>query len=278
MNNENNGLNQTPQVPGATINQGVNNSNPQVNPGPMYGQPMNQAQVQEPEERKCPKCGFKLSPSSSICMHCGMSVTGGTDHNEMLLKAMDDKYDKVSDYLPGERYLENKSKYIIPMLIVNLIIAALTIIGEMQVIKAENTILTVNFASELTGIVVATTLVSTFYIICYQILLAKADLPWWGMYIPVYNTFLSSKLMTNNYFYVFLKLNIPLVIAGVIINFLPQMIAGILAVAALIYTLVLAIKINAEFAHRFKVNSALLFFFPAIVIPIMAFSDRHMCD
>lgn len=215
----------------------------------------------------CPFCGFKVNKSNNMCMHCGRVLGNALNQKSVL---------SVDQIAPSNRieYEDVKNNNPKPIYIVTIIVFVLALIGTFfgsSLISSD-----IISSSLLLVIAIPSLIFSLFYLLTEQLLLLKAGLPWWGVYIPVYNIFLFSKLMTNRYLYILKPLYA--VIALVILNiFLAQSIMLYFYCVAGLSLLLLWIVMVAKMSERFNVKFILLLLFPFIMLPIMAFSKRIVC-
>ena len=149
----------------------------------------------------------------------------------------------------------------IGLIIVNVLIAALLIYASIK-----------SGAHAVVGVI--GTIPTMIYLVSIQLILVKAGEHWWSLFIPVYDIYVLNRVIFGNG-WMFLSLAIvPILMylstmAGAIL-FIPVLM-GLEAIVALVYVIV---GVN-RFSNSFGVNSLLVFFFPFIMIPLIAFSRRY---
>lgn len=206
---------------------------------------------------KCPKCGFGISSEATICLHCGYNVqqvTGAVAKDNII-------YERV------------KQKKYTGIFIMNIILTVLFI----GVFFFQSDIPYINDLDILTYIgltvYIPSVLISMFYLTCYEMLLHKANLPWWGVFIPIYNVFEFYELCTSSQFF-FLWNLVPVAIGYIGERlYIPYYFIGIVIVEIIIYVSTLS-----QLASRFDANKILMILFPEIYMPIVALNRNFQIN
>lgn len=113
-----------------------------------------------------------------------------------------------------------------------------------------------------------------FYFVCFQLLLRKADLPWWGIFIPIYNLYLINKLaFGNGWSFIILFAPLILLIICALLNLL-----GLLAFITKLWLIILyfyPIVFTFCLGKRFGRSGILTLILAFIIIPSMALSNKY---
>ena len=127
------------------------------------------------------------------------------------------------------------------------------------------------------GINLIVTTIFYFYFVCYQLLFVKAYLPWWGIFIPVYNIYLINKLsFGTGWFFLIPFIPLVLLIAASILRvvFLIKLALNAQYIISLLYSPFLLFFLGKRFG-RSGILTILLGF---IIIPVIAFSSKYQCE
>lgn len=235
--------------------------------GMSFTSPSESKETPKSDPNVCPFCGYRVSSNNNMCMHCGKVLKNAMESKNVLNPDYAITHTKEDN---GEVINGNPG----PIYGVTTILLILSIIGTCLLSSSINNELISK--SMLLLITIPSLIVSFFYTLIWELLLFKANLPWWGMFIPGYNIFLLSKLMTNRYGYI-LKIIYPSIVIAGLEFLLAQSVMTYFYLLSGVYLLVLWICMVAKMSERFNVNFALLLFFPWIMLPIMAFSKRINC-
>lgn len=253
--NENQNVNLNPN-PDSTQNQGMLSMQAMVNQNNQSANPKPNDDVETLCAFKCPKCGFGVSSEATICLHCGFNVQEQTGA-------------VAKDNIIYERVKEKKFKGII---ITNILITAVLI--AVFFFKEEIPYLN-TLDSEILQVIslviyIPSLLITMFYNVCYEMLLHKAGLPWWGVFIPIYNIFEFYELCTTVQGFVLWNL-VPVAIGYVGYRLdIPYYYLGIIISILIIY-----ISMMSQLASRFDANKLLMILFPGIYMPIVAINKNY---
>lgn len=211
----------------------------------------------------CPHCGFKANPNNKMCLHCGKLLGATNQVNEVTTNGINQGgiiYDAPANVTQKPIYITNIVLGIIGIIAIFLCSSLLPV--------GAATLLMVSIPSLLVGI---------FYSMCIQILLFKANLPWWGYFVPIYNVFLISKLMTKRYTFILYSL-VPSITILILNTFLAKIILLFFVGISGIYMLVLSIVMLSSLARRFGRSRLGMVLLPFIFIPWTALSSYYECD
>lgn len=209
---------------------------------------------------KCPKCGKEMDPSWRCCLACGAlneSNPANSSNDSIETLTLDDDVDNKDLSSNMTMYSVNFVLYIISLI-------------ALLVIKFNNVILD----SFIYKFLIVTP--SFFYLLCYQILLKKANLKWWGIFIPVYNLYLIFKMAYGNGWH-FLTLFIApiLIVAGTYFGLTYDInITKYVNIVASIISIIVSISLISNIGSKFGKSGILTVLFTPIMIPYIAFSKK----
>ena len=112
-----------------------------------------------------------------------------------------------------------------------------------------------------------------FYVFCIQLLFMKADLHWWGLFVPLYNNYLYYKLCTGNGW----NCIIEYVLYGITLlcNIMKiSFVANITSLISIIIPFVLLFKLGKAFGR----SGILTLLFAFIIIPTTALSKNYQYE
>ncbi|MBQ3511064.1 MAG: hypothetical protein IJA30_02060 [Bacilli bacterium] len=198
----------------------------------------------------CPKCGSEMKKESRYCMKCGQLNYAHPENESMKQYAWESI--KQGHFISGAN-VDNKQPLTMgnvssvsevnpfkPCLITNIVLHVLLLVGLL--------VISGNFEAIATGLYIASALgVGIGFLLNYstQAMFIKAGEPWWGYFVPFYNTYLMFKVGFGNGWY-FLMMLIPVV--GLVLPFV------------LLY----------QIGKKFYKSGWLTLFFPYVMIPIIA--------
>lgn len=120
-------------------------------------------------------------------------------------------------------------------------------------------------------------IIATIFNLTTELLLVKAKFPWWGAFVPIYNQYLSSKLIFKNGT-IFLITYIPTILSFINIYLVLMKIIDLTTIINIInYVIIIVYLILSCYmlGKRFGINIWLVIFFPYIALPIVAFSKKY---
>lgn len=214
---------------------------------------------------KCKNCGKKLDENSRCCLFCGTINMEEEKNSEIISELMLNS----KNYLDEDKFTASK-----PMIILNVIVIILLACISIFI----SNILTVFLI-----------FILYFYVICFEFIFKKANLPWYGAFIPVYNLFLiyeiSFGIHTGNKKFLTL-INIVLYTIYLAPSYkmmisdesIPEIVAVIIVYAitiifSILYTVIL-FKLSQSFAKKFDQVGVFVFLFPFIMVPYIAFNKN----
>lgn len=204
----------------------------------------------------CPKCGFGLAPEATICMHCGKKVeeiTGAAEETSVV-------------------YENARKKGIKGIIFTNLLLFAIAISAYFIFeIPSEITIKDITISLDFLTPIVAIGIicVTTFYTMCTQILLQKANIIWWGLFVPIYNCFILYRLMTGEDEYFLLNL---IGVEACYFYYLTRI--DYLIYGAIAYEVLINIIALGFYGKRFSGKSFIMMFLFPIYIPLLALNPN----
>lgn len=213
----------------------------------------------------CFKCGNVLDNNYRCCMNCGAINLNHPDNKNIVevLKA-NGTIKELKTINNIDKVNENNAMNIVLFIILNCIGFLALIIG----ISTKTSDLTYNLI--LSSIIY-------FYFICYQLLLKKANLPWWGIFIPIYNLYLINKLSFGNGWYCIIPF-VPIIL------FLLCVFLHLLNLLSLVMTLshvifyIYPILLLFCIGRRFGRSGILTLLLSFIIIPSIALSNRYQYE
>ncbi len=204
----------------------------------------------------CNNCGLEISKDDRSCFNCGAVNIHNKENEEFLTNASKVKVKEKYD-----------GKLNVPYLIVNLILFSILLLFDLLFIKF------IPFLYSALGITIA-----YFYFFSYQKLLIKAALPWWGVFIPIYNIYLWYKLtFDSGVMFTLLQFLIPLFILVTMPLFVMldmYKVTQILYALYLLYTSVISILSLYLLGKNFGRSGILTILFFYVIIPSVAFSKQ----
>lgn len=217
---------------------------------------------------KCVKCGREMDENDRWCFYCGNISTENKLNNDLIKMA--------NSYLGKKNECDMSFKSNRFMYITNIIILFLIFIMCI--------ILYVKYGyNKKDYIVLAFMPVVGFYIFCFELLFKKSSLPWYGIFIPIYNSYLIFWLA-----YGFIGSSIKFLITilitemTILVSMYSLIFRNIITVIAIILSIainvIIYILIMINIADRFKQKRILLVLFPYIMIPFIALNKGIKYD
>lgn len=240
---------------------------------------------------QCIKCGSLMRETDRCCMSCGALNMNNQENNYMqplvtkVEKKMKDKPVVEKDYnYYKNKLIKEKQNEKTATLIIWIVIGIITFLEVLGLIFF-GTILA-NLLSSFglpEGIVIFSNVILIFIVIlsnfqfaCKQMIIKKAKMNWWGMYIPLYKDYLMYEVSLDKGWYFLLP-----TACFYLINYSSNYTylisqTGVICLAALgaITISVLEIYKNINLAKRFEVNPILTVLFPYIMYPIIALNPN----
>lgn len=221
----------------------------------------------------CKKCGEKMEISQRCCLKCG-TLNPENPNNYNLLGIENNETLTLDD-----NRINKKSTNKFLFIVVNIIFFALLTI-PILLLNLLDDFLKINVFLILLYITII-----YFQFISLQKLFIKANLPWWGLFIPVYNTYLFFVLAFGNEkkvakifiislvasFLIYFLYIIIYIVLGSDIKFLINIVSYITSVLTLLVTILSFLNLG----RRFNMPRILVLLFPEITIPIMAFNKKY---
>ena len=214
---------------------------------------------------KCVKCGREIDINSRCCLFCG-TINMEEENNKKLVKkalSYNDRDIDVGDF----SFTNNKAMYITDIVLLIMIIIFGFLMKTVFKCTPEEYIYLIKL------------LVRYIIGIVFQFVYKKAYLPWYGAFIPIYDIYLifwlsygvigsSERFMLTT---VFLELSWLALIYSLLLE---SLIRNMTIITVAIINIVVLFKLIYNFSKRFKQNPVLLFLFPFIMIPIIAFNKN----
>ncbi len=225
---------------------------------------------------KCSKCGNEMLETDKWCKKCGFTNPYYKENpsTNPYLTVTDSKV-PVGNQTKIEPIKKEKKDHLIIFLAVNIVMffAYLYSFTFIKYLPEQYQ----SIIGEKTSLLFPSFLISYFYCICFELLLKKADLPWWGMFIPGYNIYLLFQLAFGSgsmFFWVGILGVMSLCSRELLVE------GGMeLLYTAIVWVTLLAIGLTLlllpfSLGKRFHQIGILTFLFSFIMIPIMAFSKK----
>lgn len=214
---------------------------------------------------KCVKCGRELDEKSRCCLFCGTINMEEENNKKLVKKALtyNDRDIDVDDF----SFANNKAMYITDIvLLIMIIIFGFLMKTVFKCTPEEYMYLIKLLARYIVGIV-------------FQFVYKKAYLPWYGAFIPIYDIYLIFWLSygvigSSERFILTIVFLDLLFLIGMFSLLLKPLIRNITIIIVAIINIVVLFKLIYNFSKRFKQNPVLLFLFPFIMIPIIAFNKN----
>lgn len=223
----------------------------------------------------CKRCGEKMEINQRCCLKCG-ALNPENPNNYNLLGIENNETLTLDDNKSNKKIGVNKVSFIIVNSVVFILLAIFMLLLQLLIGRSFLESLFLSLFSIMP---------SYFQFISLQKLCIKANLPWWGLFIPVYNIYLFFVLAFGNEKKV-AKVFVISIVASFLINFLCNIIYMALGndskfliniVSYVILALVLSVIILTflNLGRRFNMPRILVLLFPFITIPIMAFDKKY---
>lgn len=213
---------------------------------------------------KCSKCGEEINPEWRCCLSCGALNENHPANQDKNIEIL-----SLDDETPKDSLARNITLYS-----VNFVVFILGLIGLLVIQNS------VNLSPEISdhfGYVFILWIITYFYFYCYQLLLKKANLNWWGLFIPIYNLYLMFKLAYGNGWH-FLTLLIPpiLIFASSYFAFKYNFAySKYIIYFAEILSTIISLSLTANIGTKFGRNGLITILFSIVVIPTIAFSKKY---
>lgn len=215
---------------------------------------------------KCFKCGSEIKEEWRCCYTCGALNVDNVENQNMMVDP--DEIGSIAINQIVRMQEEKKSFNERIFLIVNTIIFFFGFIASF-------------FTGPIVLIVLPIYVVSYFYLICIQRLLIKAKLPWWGIFIPIYDFYLICKLAFGNsnvFKLLVLMLVIYIGLTIYITNYPNGLDIKLINIVFLLYTILvglISLSIPFGIGRSFNHSGIITLIFAPIIIPILAFSKKY---
>ncbi len=223
----------------------------------------------------CKRCGEKMDISQRCCLKCG-ALNPENSNNYNLLGIENNETLTLDDNKTDEKIGANKVTFIV----VNSVVFALLVMFMLllQLLIGSSFVR----SSVLALFSIAT---SYFQFISLQKLCIKANLHWWGLFIPVYNIYLFFVLAFGNENKV-AKVFVISIVTSFLINVLyniiymalgssSEFLINVISYVTLALVLSITILTFLNLGRRFNMTRILVLLFPLITIPIMAFDKKY---
>lgn len=239
----------------------------------------------------CNKCGSLIRETDRCCMNCGALNMSNPENNYMQTLVT-----KVENKMKNKPIVEKDYNYYKNKLIKeqendkNISLAIWIIIGIFTFLEVlaciffgailENALRNLGILSSIAiianVILIVVIVICNFQFACKQIILKKAKMNWWGMYIPLYKDYLMYEVSLDKGWYFLLP-----TACFYLINYSTNYVdlvsqTGVILLTALgaITICVLEIYKNVNLAKRFEVSPILTVLFPFVMYPIIALNSN----
>lgn len=201
----------------------------------------------------CINCGNEITKNMVSCPRCGVYNKNNNVPTPV--------YQEIG-------YEHSNYKYSKPaFIIVNVIIfisLLVTVFSSLFMLEEEIIMIIVGIIG---------TILVYFPFFCFELLFIKAELPWWGLFVPIYNVILFYSLCTGNGASCLVEI-IPVGISflGVITSSI-----GLITFANAINSII-GIVLLFKLGRRFGRSGILTVLFGFVIIPAIALSKRYQCE
>lgn len=226
----------------------------------------------------CINCGNEVKKEERYCSKCGALNLENKENKEMKLYAKQnpDRLAKevIKDRKKEERELKDKAYgfNLIVFLIVNVIFYLLTLLPGKQILEF------IKYEGLMPYYILIET-ISCFYFVCMQLILKKANLPWWGLFIPLYNIYLIFKLATKRGSDCLIMLfGIIMIIAAPIVLPYSSLVSQVLVVVSYLTYILTYFLLIGSIGRRFGRSAIFTILFSFVVFPALAFSKRYQYE
>lgn len=240
---------------------------------------------------QCIKCGSLMRETDRCCMNCGALNMINPENNYMkpLVTKVEKKMkntpvvEKDYNYYKNKLIKEQESDknasiliWVIIGVITFLEILVLIFFGAFvsNVLSELGLPETIAIVSNI--ILIFILIISNFSFACKQMILKKAKMNWWGMYIPIYKEFLIYQVSLDKGWYFLLPTACMYLInySSNYADLVSQMGVVCLSALGVITIVVLEIYKNISLARRFEVSPILTVLFPFVMYPIIALNPN----
>ena len=206
---------------------------------------------------ECPRCKFPMKETDRACVNCGMLNTAHPQNAELvegLTNASANRQFALTHdiNLIGDPTIPFYVTYLFLLIACGLITIFIAIADKPMGLL----------------FLLATSIV-IYELACFSNLLQKAGSPWWALLVPIANIYFIFKLAFTNAEYILAALiggGVLVTLTGPVNGMLSMILFFVLTIA-LVITMVFY---NIKLAQKFNANIILTFFFPYIMIPIIA--------
>lgn len=222
---------------------------------------------------KCVKCGNDITYKDLYCPVCG-TINLKNKENKIIDNMANNKdyqYDEENTFIKKIiRKLDNcKALFIIINIILFLVSFPLFKYGF-------------DIGDRYNLLLLVFTLLFDTYVLSLEIILKKAGLSWWGIFIPLYNFYLLFKLIFGNG-YLFIISIIPLLVfwyAYDFLSFIPPLvdITTFLELGSMAAIVIEFMVIFFMIGKRFGRSGIITMLFSFVIIPSIAFNKKYTYD
>ena len=131
--------------------------------------------------------------------------------------------------------------------------------------------------------VLALFFIIAFYIFCFELLFKKSYLPWYGIFIPIYNLYLMFWLAygfvgSSIKFLTTILITEMTILISMYSLFFRNIITVIVIISSITINVIIYILLMINIANRFKQKKILTVLFPSIIIPFIALNKSIRYD
>lgn len=213
----------------------------------------------------CPNCGNKIVSSNNYCIRCGYSLQSNTTVSNSVNVTQNSNASSKNNNISYTRNYSSDSGFVVTNMIIYVLVILLIFLFLFSVKE-----------STLVLVVAISFSISYFYFVCYQKLLIKAGLPWWGMFVPMYNVYLMNKLSFGNGLYMFVPIILTISAYFNLLLFKDNLTIAV-SINSIIYIVVYIFPVIQLFClgRKFGRSGIITALFSFVVIPTIAFSDKY---
>lgn len=206
---------------------------------------------------ECPRCHFPMKEEDRACVNCGM-INTAHPLNQDLVESLTNANANRQFALTHNVNLIGEPT--IPFYVTYLLLLIACGLGAIFISIADKGI----------GLLfLITSAISIYECACFSNLIQKAGSPWWALLVPIANIYFVFKVAFENAEFILAAL----IGGGILVAItapLYGMLSMVLFLLLTIVTVITMIFYNVKLAQKFNANVILTFFFPFIMIPIIA--------